>query len=419
MKNVNELKQERASKIKAQQDLTNLVKAENRNFTEDEGKKFDGLTTEIDAIDIDMKRAIQIAENEKRMAAVAGAPVGEPKKEEPKQERFTFLNAITNVLNQRGLTPEQEKINEAATAELRASGLSVSGNASFSIPSTMMRAQSVLNDSGTKGGALVPTDISFVQPLEPKLTVEGLGANVLSGLTGDVKLPSSGSFTLSYVAEGAAVTGTDVTFSGPTMKPKRLAGVVDISKKLLMQGSIDVENYIRARLANAVNVAVLKNAISGPGTNAPTGLYDLITTNIDTTATGLTWNIAVGLETLIKSSDATELSLGYLSDTALMGSAKTIKKDAGSGIFLYDNGNMNGQRYVASSVISTLDTGVSHPLIFGDWSQMFVGFWGGMSFTIDPYTQAASGNVRIIVEIYNDIAVTNEKAFAIANKLTV
>lgn len=418
MKKLHELKADRASKIKEQDVMVQLIKKEDRKFTEDEGKRFDALQVEFDVIAGDIAEAEKVAAHEKRMAGLAGSPVGEPKKVKKEEDRFSFLGAIRNVVNRTSLSDTEQKMHEEASDELRKSGISIAEN-DFAIPSTMMRAQTVTADAGAKGAALVGTDISVVQPLEPQLTIAALGATPLTGLVGNVSLPTSGSFTMSYVAETADVTATDVAFSGPTLKPKRLSGVVEISKQLLLQGSIDVEAYIRKRLENAVNVAVLSNALNGAGGVAPTGLYSLITTNINTTAGALTWATAVNLETLIKSDDATEKSLAYLSDVALMGAAKTIKKDAGSGIFLYENGGLNGHKYIGSSVVPTLDAGVSHPLVFGDWSQMFTGFWGGMSFTVDPYTAASKGMIRLIVNVYNDIAVTNEKAFAINKVITV
>ena len=54
----------------------------------------------------------------------------------------------------------------------------------------------------------------------------------MSGLVGDVPLPTSGAFTFAYGAETATTSGSDVGFAGPTLKPKRCSGVVDISKKI-------------------------------------------------------------------------------------------------------------------------------------------------------------------------------------------
>jgi hypothetical protein len=38
---------------------------------------------------------------------------------------------------------------------------------------------------------------------------------------------------------------------------------------------------------------------------------------------------------------------------------------------------------------------------------------------VDPYTQAANSNVRLIIEGYSDVAVSNEKAFAVNKVMTL
>ena len=109
---------------------------------------------------------------------------------------------------------------------------------SVAIPSEMLmnqRAQTVTGDSGTKGGEFVATVPSAVMPLLPSLKIEEMGATVMTGLTGNLKLLSGDEFTFSYVAENAEVSPTDVVIDGVDLKPRRLSGVVDISNQWLIQ----------------------------------------------------------------------------------------------------------------------------------------------------------------------------------------
>ena len=173
-------------------------------------------------------------------------------------------------------------------------------------------------------------------------------------------------------------------------------------------------------IANGIQNAITSAFINGPGGVAPTGLYTAISTTVQSGSAGApTWDDVVGLETLIKSANATESNLYYLSDPALMGKLKTTKKDAGSGIFLSEGGLLNGRNHIASTLVPALDIGASHPLIYGDFGQATVGFWTGVSFIVDTLTQATKGKTRLIFNIYNDVAVANEKAFSIRKNLTV
>lgn len=419
MKNSVELKQERASVMQAQSDLVNAAKADqNRNFNADENVKFDGFQSQIEALDLQIARAVKFEANEARMSAT-GETVNTPTIQGPKKEvRGSILRSIRNLALGKPLHEDDAEMHALAQEEMRASGLELPEGNAISIPTGVLRAQTVTGDSGAKGGALVASTPKLVRPLQPVLSIESLGVNVMSGLVGDVPLPTSGAFTFAYGAETATTAGTDTTFAGPTLKPKRCSGVVDISKKLLAQTSFSVEDYIIEQINIAYGNAVVSAALNGSG-EAPIGLYTLITTNVNTTATALTHAIAVNLESMVDAADGTNVKRAYLSDTKVKASAKTTKIDAGSGIFLSDGNSLNGYPFLSTTLMPTLDTGASHPIIFGDWNQLTVGYWDSISIIVDPYTQAASGKVRLIIEGFSDVAVTNEKAFAINKVITV
>ena len=38
----------------------------------------------------------------------------------------------------------------------------------------------------------------------------------------------------------------------------------------------------------------------------------------------------------------------------------------------------------------------------GNWSDYVIGQWGGIDLTVDPYTQAANGKVRLVINAYFD-----------------
>jgi HK97 family phage major capsid protein len=422
MKKSNDLKQLRASKIEAQQGIASTAvkrAAGEQDLNKDEEARFDAFQTEIEALDAQILRADKFEANQRAAAAAAGEVIGAviPAGEQ-KVKRFSLLRSLSALASGNALHEDDAEVHRQAVEEMRAEGLTAPEGTAISIPGSLLRAQTVTGDSGAKGGALVASTPQLVRPLQPVLAIESLGVNIMSGLVGDVPLPTSGAFTFAYGAETAANSGSDVGFAGPTMKPKRCSGIVDISKKLLLQTSFSVEAYIIEQINIAYGNAVVSAAINGSG-EAPTGLYSLITTNINTTATALTHEIAVDLESKVDAADGTNSKRAYLMDTKVRAGAKTSKIDAGSGIFLSDGKELNGYPMVATTLMPTLDAGASHPIIFGDWNQLTVGYWGAVSIIVDPYTQAASGKVRLIIEGFSDVAVTNEKAFAINKVITV
>ena len=50
--------------------------------------------------------------------------------------------------------------------------------------------------------------------------------------------------------------------------------------------------------------------------------------------------------------------------------------------------------------------------IYGDFSNLAIGQWGGIDLTVDPYTKAAAGQVRLVINAYFDAKVLRPEAFA-------
>lgn len=61
----------------------------------------------------------------------------------------------------------------------------------------------------------------------------------------------------------------------------------------------------------------------------------------------------------------------------------------------------------------TKGTGTSlSTLIFGNWSDLLIGQWGGIDIAVDDMTGADTGNVRIVAHSEWDIAVRHPQSFA-------
>jgi hypothetical protein len=88
----------------------------------------------------------------------------------------------------------------------------------------------------------------FIDMLRNASVAVGLGARVMSGLTGPVSFPTqTGGVSVSWVAEnsGTDVTATNATLSSVSLSPKTLQGSTAFSRQLMAQSSLDVEAFIR------------------------------------------------------------------------------------------------------------------------------------------------------------------------------
>lgn len=57
-------------------------------------------------------------------------------------------------------------------------------------------------------------------------------------------------------------------------------------------------------------------------------------------------------------------------------------------------------------------------MFFGDYSQLIFGLWQGIDILVDPYTGGKEGLVRILGDLYADVAVRYAGAFSMASSIT-
>lgn len=426
MKKSDALKQQRHAANELQLALINKAKAENRDFTDAETQEFDTRKAEMDALDSQINRALEIEAVEQRAAIASSSVVpggdGEQREKDAMQKRFSIAKALreANPRMHGELSGVEKEIHEIGVAESRAAGVETPADTVFSLPISMLRAtqQTVTQDSGSYGGALVQNQAPrMVEPLRPRLVFEDLGATFLSGLTGgNIPLVVGNDFAMEFLAEGASITPQKKTYAGPTLAPKRAGGAVDVSNQLLLQSSVDVETMIMNGLINGFRQVLHSACINGAGGVAPLGLLSVVGVNASTqsAAAAATWGSVVELQALIEEDNATEQSLGYLLHPKLKAALKQIKKDAGSGRFLYEEGLIDGVKAIASSLVPVLDASGTavYPLIYGDFSQMTIGQWGAINVSINPYSADLANSVRLVLNTHADMQIANPKAFA-------
>lgn len=296
----------------------------------------------------------------------------------------------------------------------------------FFVPVEVQRRDMTVGTPG-EGGYLVSTDLrsqDFITLLRNKMLVMQMGAKLLTGLQGNVAIPrQTGGATAYWVAEGNAPTESTQAVDQVPMSPKTVGAFTDISRKLLLQSSIGVEQFVRDDLATVLALALDLAAINGSGSsNQPTGI--LATAGIGSVVGGTnglapTWEHIVALETAVAIANADIGSLGYLINAKTRGKLKTTSKVSGQNGFIYGEGEspLNGYRAgVTNQVPSNLTKGTSNSvcsaLLFGNWADLVIGQWGALDIMVDPYTGSTSGTVRVVALQDADIAVRQAASFA-------
>ena len=349
----------------------------------------------------------------------------------PKEaQRFSFLRAINALCN-----PGDRKAQEAAGFEREASDAVASrmGRApqGFFVPNDVQRRDLTVGTT-TAGGYTVSTDLlagSFIDALKNRMMVMRMGAQMLTGLTGAVAIPrQTGGATVYWVAESGAPTESAAAFDQVAMAPKTVGAYSDISRKLLLQSSLDVEAFVRGDLASRLALGIDLAALHGTGSsNQPTGIA--ATSGIGSVAGGTnglapTFAHVVELWSDVAVANADFGATGYLTNAKVAGKLMTTEKASSTGQFVCPgfpdaNGitSFAGARagisnQVASNLTKGSSSGVCSALFFGNWSDLIIGQWGTLDLMVDPYSGSTTGTVRVVALQDVDIAVRHAESFS-------
>ncbi|WCK13896.1 phage major capsid protein [Agrobacterium tumefaciens] len=355
---------------------------------------FTALETEIRALDGQIKNAATIAEFERHEAAPTDNGMA-------RELRSYSVSKAIREGNGDSLTGVEREVHDELSKGREVRGVMVPTSLIFGDENRAMLT------TGTAGNTVATNLGGLIDRLRPVLAVQSLGATVISGLTGNLDLPRLTSGPQAYwVNEDEATTASDATFDKVSLSPKTVSGEMYLSRRLLLQNGVALENVLRQDLAFVLAQALDKAAINGTATaKQPVGILTQITESA-TTATDLT-DIAADLIAALQIDDVTGTT-GFLTNPALMGVARKLKDGQQRPISTADT--FHNERVVATNQVPTI--GGENPLIFGAWANLMIGYWSGVDILANPYTDASKGGLRLHAFLDADVAIRHPEAFA-------
>jgi HK97 family phage major capsid protein/HK97 family phage prohead protease len=409
MPTIKELQDQKATALEENDKIFNLRTAEKRAMTETEESTVNANNQRIKEFDL------QLETETRKLGSTRfqGVYIQTTKKEE-----FSLLRAIREVVNNKPLHIAAQEMNELGVSQFRASGSVHQGNLVIpyiDAPWKYEKRADIKAQTATAGMEIVAEDKkAILPPLVDRLVFSQAGVTYLTGLVGDVSIPSYAGTTVAWKdeIEGAADGGagfTEVSFA-----PKRLTGYVNVSKTFLAQDGVGAESLLMSNIADAV-ARKLEATILGIATSsskAPSGIgYKLNVANgggiAVLTTTGVTYAAMVGLETAVDVANAGVGNLAYITNSTARGLLKIkdigTSNDTGDFIMAKDN-TMNGYPVLVTNAIpSTYGAGGDgNAVIFGNWKDLCIGQWGGYDITIDPYTAAKTNQIVLVINAYFD-----------------
>lgn len=313
-------------------------------------------------------------------------------------KEFRLLKAISDIANNRQLDDVALAVSEAGKEEMRKSGLSFGGQIQLPIEE---RASITV---AAEGEDTVATNLyNVIAPLRAKNVLVQAGAKFITNLTGDVQIPLMTAESCGWESEiGEAKDGAG-TFSSVKLSPKRLTAYIDLSKQFIIQDSVGAEELIRQDLINALN-AKLESTILGAedgDATKPEGIFKTIDPTAHTVA-----NFAdlVNAESDIE--DANVIGeMKYVMSNKAKAAFRSMAKSSKTTQLVMEGGQIDGTPVLNTSHVAGKN------FAYGDWSNLAIGQFGAVDLLIDPYTKAAQGMIRIVINAYFDAKVLRPEAF--------
>lgn len=311
------------------------------------------------------------------------------------EKKFNLLSAIRSIAENKPLDPEVQAVVDAGKSEMRNAGLSVNGQ--LQIPSESRAAVTVT----AEGEDVVVTDFAnILEPLRTKNVLVESGAHILTGLVGDLQIPAMGAENVNWEGETDPAQDGASTFTNVKLTPHRLSAYIDISKQFLVQDSLGAEALIRRDLVNAIQSKLEATIFSTDAADGskPAGIFNGVSPTKVTDFKGL-----CTLESDVEDANFYAPSK-YIVSPKAKAAMRAMAKSTKSTQLVLEGDNIDG--------VPVLSTGhiAKDAFAYGDWSQLYVGQWGAIDLTVDPYTKAADGQVRLVVNCFFDFKLVRPKA---------
>lgn len=411
IKSVTELKDERAlkeGKFEARKkEIITAIEVEQRGQTDSEKQELETMIADIRKLDIEITEA----------EARGKSPV--IKSHTKKTGGNLIIEALRGIVSG-NMSEEAAAFVAQGQADMRNVGVETEGNLIIPMNYRGNYIQATVADDGKE---TIAEDLqNLAGPLKDRLVMVQAGAHFLTGLKGNVGLPFYSGSTASWAGEVDDATNGKGTFDKITLSPKRLTTFIDISKQFLAQDTVNAQPLLISDVTNAIAIE-LERAILGKhatATTKPDGFFTGKDYDTDFATTGAaSYAGVIDMETAIDTANALQGNLAYITTAKGKGALRKALRAAGvaEGFVLENSNSLNGYKFLSTNAVASgfgTDTN-EEGIIFGNWADYVIGQWGGLDITVDPYTQAGKGVVRLVINAYFDATQRRADSFAIGS----
>lgn len=416
-----DLLESRARLVGTMREMNEHPEGANGDLSDEQNKRFDEFKLGLASIDKQIERQALIDEAERRMQGERISGTGDNRLDD-ELRNISLVRAIASQVPDLADKIDAGREREISTELQRRSGRKAGG---IMVPLQVFEQRVITTalPAGGPGSNLIATDHlgnQYIDLLRAALVTRRLGARILSGLVGNVDIPKlKESSVAAFIGENAALTPGDMQFTKVSMTPKHAGCLTEFSRNMLLQTSPDIEQLVRSDFASVLALKVDSVAVQGGGADEPDGILE--TANIGDIALGtngghFNTDTIANLVGLVDDANVSN-PCSFLSNSKVKTWAMKIKDGDGMPIGL-DKVFQNTPRLFSNVVPSNLVKGgsgaVCSALIYGDWSDLIIGYWSELDILVNPYESTAysKGNVQVRGMLTMDLAVRHAESFA-------
>ena len=354
---------------------------EERELNETETSQMAEIRSQIDEINA------QIAEIEKENRTI------EIKNNNIEKEirTMSLIKLINNVVEGRNFTEDEMAAMAEARADFAKSGIAPKGQIVYRSVAATVEGAGKENVAEDKWNLEVA--------VRNNLIATKMGADFVGNLVGDVSIPQYGGSSVLWKGETATAEDGQGAFSEVTLTPKRLTAYIDVSKQFLAQDSNDAEAMLITDLAAAIAEKLDKTIFGNENiANAPEGLLAGVGT--EKALTEMTYDDVLKLEETVELANGTNYM--FIVNPKVKFALKGTQMANGLQM-VFDGKEIDGYKTISSN--SVADKGI----ICMDPRELVIGQWSGYDITVDNYTKAIDGQVRLVINAYFDAKLRGNK----------
>ena len=407
MKSSIELKEMRNDIIDSLEVIKETATAEERDLTSEENNEMDSLLKNADELSAKIERAEKVETEIRNNVKLAGTPVQKVNTDKATRG-WSLFKAINEVRNGGQLSGLEAEMHQEAETEAR------KGLQGIGLPSFMTEKRTI--DQGTS--AIAPVAIgAYVDSLQASGLYNRVGINDLGTVAADTVLPIAGGSTVAWAAENAATADTGADFGKVTLTPKRLTGVANLSNVILAQNGPQAEASVMRdmgrNMATQIDAAMFgsANVASAPTAIVQTAGTLTFTESAVAGGAGMTEDMLTAIQT-IADNHGLDGNLAFVNQWAMYSNLKQGAQVASVYPAYVDDKLMGYDGYFSSAPATAGGPPItSADGLFGDFSRVYLATFGPSNILVDPYTNANSNEVRLVMNNHMDWGVASGASF--------